>query len=594
MKLTFTFFALLVVPLAALHAAEFYVATNGLDTNPGTHDRPFRTIQKAADVMQAGDSCTVHAGTYREWVKPPRGGEADSRRITYRAAPGEQAAIKGSERITSWTRHDKGVWKIELPDSFFGEFNPYKKNLTGGWLSYGQEYHLGGVYLNDEPYSEKLSLAEVVAVEKSFFIEARPATTIIYANFGGADPNRELAEINARECVFFPVVRGLRYLTVDGFVLRHAAANWVYWKAFQRALLGTYWGRNWIIQNCRIADARCAGIVCGNDASGENEGFDVEAVGHHLIRDNLIERCGEAGIHGFKGWAGSIIENNLIQDINPHKQFGGEESGGIKIHSAIDVTIRGNVIRRVSARVVPGKRCEFVGIWVDWAAQGTRVSGNIVYDSEAWSLYLQNAHGSPLLVDNNIFTGRMVARAAGVVFAHNLFVNCPWQLARGGMVAYWQPHTAKRVNVMRVPLENHRYLNNFFIGQGADRILQSPGFQCDWNAYYQGAAPTQWGDAASIVCREFDCGVRFKDLANGVEVSFRTDRLPQCPLVTRDFVGVYLLTGQGLENPDGTPVTLDHDLLNNARSATHPAAGPFEPLRPGENTIRLLVGPKSP
>ena len=39
---------LLLAPLAALHAAEFYVATNGVDTNPGTLEQPFKTIQKAA------------------------------------------------------------------------------------------------------------------------------------------------------------------------------------------------------------------------------------------------------------------------------------------------------------------------------------------------------------------------------------------------------------------------------------------------------------------------------------------------------------------------------------------------------------------
>jgi hypothetical protein len=46
----------------------------------------------------------VHAGEYREWVKPQRGGLSDQRRITYQAAGGEHVIIKGSERITGWTR----------------------------------------------------------------------------------------------------------------------------------------------------------------------------------------------------------------------------------------------------------------------------------------------------------------------------------------------------------------------------------------------------------------------------------------------------------------------------------------------------------
>ena len=48
--------------------AEFFISANGSDENPGTFHEPFMTIQKAADLMVAGDTCTVMEGTYREWV----------------------------------------------------------------------------------------------------------------------------------------------------------------------------------------------------------------------------------------------------------------------------------------------------------------------------------------------------------------------------------------------------------------------------------------------------------------------------------------------------------------------------------------------
>jgi hypothetical protein len=53
------------------HAAELHVAVSGKDDNPGTKDAPLRTIQRAADLAQPGDTITVHAGTYRERVNPP-------------------------------------------------------------------------------------------------------------------------------------------------------------------------------------------------------------------------------------------------------------------------------------------------------------------------------------------------------------------------------------------------------------------------------------------------------------------------------------------------------------------------------------------
>ncbi|GAB1454463.1 hypothetical protein MASR2M47_45190 [Draconibacterium sp.] len=52
----------------------------------------------------AGDVITVHEGVYRERITPPRGGETDSKRITYQAAKGETVEIKGSEIIKNWEK----------------------------------------------------------------------------------------------------------------------------------------------------------------------------------------------------------------------------------------------------------------------------------------------------------------------------------------------------------------------------------------------------------------------------------------------------------------------------------------------------------
>src|SRR5512144_3048129 len=83
----------------AIQAAEFHVAVSGNDTNAGTQAAPLRTIQRAAELVQAGDVITVHEGVYRERINPPRGGASDKKRIVYQAARGEKVAIKGSEVI---------------------------------------------------------------------------------------------------------------------------------------------------------------------------------------------------------------------------------------------------------------------------------------------------------------------------------------------------------------------------------------------------------------------------------------------------------------------------------------------------------------
>lgn len=58
---------LLALPLGAA-AATFHVDSNGADTNPGTPQMPWRTIQHAATQMGAGDIAVVAAGIYTEQV----------------------------------------------------------------------------------------------------------------------------------------------------------------------------------------------------------------------------------------------------------------------------------------------------------------------------------------------------------------------------------------------------------------------------------------------------------------------------------------------------------------------------------------------
>ena len=585
-----------------LTAAEVHVATNGSDTAAGTLDSPFRSIQRAADALEPGDECIIHAGTYREWIKPPRGGTSETQRITYRAAPGEKVVIKGTERVNTWTKQGGGVWRLELPDAFFGVSNPFKRNLAGKFLFYGTEYHLGDIYLDGVSLKERLVREEVSSLPMSWWLEPAEGRTILHANFGETDPNASLTEIAVRECLFFPAVTNLAYITLDGLVFTQAAPQWAYWDAPQEAAVGTGYGRKWIIQNCHFTDVHCTALVCGNGRTKMNEGFDASAVGRHIVRHNTFTRCGEAALHGNRGWFGSLIEGNLIEDINVKNEFGGMETGGIKIHYAVDVTIKGNIVRRVyghkPANLAKSQSVEFTGIWVDWAAQGTRVSGNVVYNTEAWSLFLQNAHGSPLLVDNNIFSGRQIrVTSEGVIFAHNLFVNCPLFVRNGNKaVAIWEPHTGKSLGTPPVLQARVKWWNNIFSTQGLESFqLGEAGNASDWNVFLGGAKPTTWDDAHSQVA-PLDPTVSFKDLPNGVEISFRADTALKAvggPLITSEFVGEFALTKQRLVDADGIPIAVAHDLVGSPRAKIHPVAGPLEGLHDGMNRIILRAGRRS-
>jgi len=56
------------VSIPCAYAAERHVSLAGLDTNPGTEALPWRTVQKAASSVVAGDTVNIHAGTFTERV----------------------------------------------------------------------------------------------------------------------------------------------------------------------------------------------------------------------------------------------------------------------------------------------------------------------------------------------------------------------------------------------------------------------------------------------------------------------------------------------------------------------------------------------
>ena len=87
--------ALLLAPLAALHASELYVATDGNDQAAGKFFAPFRTIQHAYDKAGPGDIIVLRGGTYREAVSLSNKSGKEGAPITLKAYPGEKPVLSG-------------------------------------------------------------------------------------------------------------------------------------------------------------------------------------------------------------------------------------------------------------------------------------------------------------------------------------------------------------------------------------------------------------------------------------------------------------------------------------------------------------------
>lgn len=575
-------------PVPSLWARDIHVSRNGDDAETGVVEAPLRTIGRAAELAQPGDSVIVHAGTYREWVKPPRGGTGEDARILYRAAPGEPVVLKGSEPVASWQDQGDGVWKVNLPVSFFGDYNPFALNLSGGWLEYGSEHHRGDVYLNGEAFFEQDNPEAVRQHPLSFHGRVADGITTLWANFGKADPNLELVEVNVRESVFMPVVTGLRYITVEGFELAHSAENWQPpGPDLQMGLIGPRGGKHWIIQNCRITNARCVGIVLGH-APGVDYG-DIDAFGDHIVRNNIVRRCGQAGIAGQKGATRCLIEGNLVEDTNYRKEFGGWETAAIKFHQSVDTIIRGNLIRRVR-RQSHGA----FGIWMDWGNQGTRITGNILLDTDAENLFLEMDHGA-ILVDNNVLAAGKGVRSnsEGSVFAHNLFVDCVWSIHpdTGRQSEAHEPHTRKRIARLKgIPRED-KWFNNVFVRRGLEGVKTAPGYVSDHNLFLEGAGKSEFEgehsvkDAASAVVR-----IEQTPLGATVHVQIpHTTAAMSCPWVDQDLVGVFSTIGQTIEDRDGRPIRVDTDFYADPRGKALP--GPLAEIGAENVAVSWIYSP---
>jgi hypothetical protein len=101
--------AVLVMVLAGLLASveprahaqsgtTYYVATTGDDANPGTLEAPWRTLDKANQTLQAGDTVLVRGGIYEDLIEPVHSGAAGSPLI-YQAYPGESVTLAGRAGI---------------------------------------------------------------------------------------------------------------------------------------------------------------------------------------------------------------------------------------------------------------------------------------------------------------------------------------------------------------------------------------------------------------------------------------------------------------------------------------------------------------
>lgn len=507
---------------------QYYVNAKAKRSGDGSCEHPFKTISEAALLAKPGDEVLVLPGIYREWVNPAHAGTEDAR-IVYRSVEPRGAIITGAERVNCWTQVNDKVWQVKIGNGLFGSYNPYTTKVFGDWY-FADNAHTGEVYLNgvsmyevyrkDDVFEPKFDQKswDVAHTIFTWYTEQEGDFTVIYANFQGANPNEENVEINVRRNCFYPSREGVGYITVQGFVICKAAPQWAPPTAYQEGMVGPHWSKGWIIEDCEICDSKCVGISLGKYLQPNNEnkwsqarvkhgtqterdaicqaqieGWTKERIGHHVIRRCDIHDCEQAGIVGHLGCVFSLIEDNHIHHINNKQQLKGAEIGGIKLHAAIDVIFRRNHIHHCTR-----------GIWLDWQAQGTRVTQNLMHDncppratelpqelSLGEDIFVEVSHG-PTLIDNNVLLSMFSLKLAtqGVAVVHNLIAGPFTSVGEGTnnshtnqprYTPYHVPHRTEVAGFMTFLHGDNRFYNNIFVQNHPDEGFLKACAENGWN-----------------------------------------------------------------------------------------------------------------
>jgi hypothetical protein len=358
----------------SIPAATFEVAQQhpqATDDGPGTAERPWKTISKAAAKAGAGDLVLIRGGVYRERVVVNANGSQETP-IRFEAAPGEHVVLTGADRLTGWLPAEAGrpVYRVAWPHRFI----TWSKSMTHP----GDDYHrlIGRcerVAVDGYLLRQVLSAGQLAP--GAFFADVTNKLLLVW-DMGSRDLNKTTVEASVRQEIFR--VEGA-HVRLRGLHFRFAA-NMAQHGAVALA------GRHDVMEDCVIEAMNASGAAF--------TGEDV-VVRRCVFRDN-----GQLGFGA--GHAHRLLFTECLVENNNTKNFDrGWEAGGDKLALCRDAVLeRSRFLRNRGT-----------GVWFDIGNENCTVRQCLIADNEDAGIFYEISFG--LHAQDNVIVGNGFASTSG-------------------------------------------------------------------------------------------------------------------------------------------------------------------------------------
>jgi len=324
-----------VSPDKAHAATNYYVSPSGCDTCSGygtSAATPFKTIQKAADLTNPGDTVYVMNGTYSETVEGQanfivkRSGSASGGFITYKAYPGHAPKLKVS-----------GVWNHILVTASYIKIEGFEIEGPSESITYDQAYARYTYYRNAKTTNNWTNFDwNYVGQTQTGGIFVRPDNTVTNP------PNPHHIEI--RNNLIYNCAGGgigtekADYVTIEGNTVHHTAK----WSLFANSGISvfhpqshdSYTGYKIFVR--RNISHHNEALIPWGETGGYSDGNGIiiddtknEQIagtpynGRILVENNIAYRNGGSGIHAVQSRNVDFIHNSTYKNSqSPHLNYG--------------------------------------------------------------------------------------------------------------------------------------------------------------------------------------------------------------------------------------------------------------------------------